>query len=100
MESIRQDRVNLCCLKSGCLLEGQVSWPSQVVVKHIVVQLQLPIHLEEFDLPVLQKALLKLLDVDIGELAVNLRVVHIDSIKAQIFKHVLVLVEVLVSWYV
>ena len=100
VQPVRQDGIDFRRLERRRLLEGQIGWPGQVIIKYIVVKLQLTVHLKELHLTVLQQSFFQLLHVDIGELLVHLGIINIDAIKAQIIQHLLVLVKQLVLVYV
>ena len=80
METIREDGIYLSSLERGCLLECQVSWSCQVIIKNVIVKFQLAVHLEEFSLSILEQAFLKLLHVDISKLLVHFGVVDIYTV--------------------
>ena len=97
MQSVRENSINLCGLKCSRLFKCQISRSSQIIVKNVIVKLQLTIDLKEFTLPILQKSLLKFLYIDICKFLVNLWIVNVDSILAQIIQHVLILVQLLLE---
>jgi hypothetical protein len=50
IHSVSDDRILLYSLKCICLLEGQVSWPRQLISQQVVVDLDLSVMLEVFSL--------------------------------------------------
>lgn len=97
MKTIGENCVDLCSLKGSGLFESKISWPSQVIIKDVIVKFKFSVDLEELILAILQQPFLQFLHIDVSKLLIHFGVVDVDSIKAQIIQHVSVLVEFLLK---